>query len=223
MNKIKKFKLFESESRSKIDLGEIEDLVQMEILDEFDSKLVILSVGKEEEFLTSRGNLVKFTFPSSEYFTGYDFYLEKDEFGEFLYPKAARLQEKDVRSDIISMSGSSEFLFLIIDFPLNEAGNKFSEIYQNFRMVVKRISSMTGMSVYNISNSDFKNNSIMCHSSDIDIKYGEETNIDWISNNGNKSKNMVLRIYERGKNPTPQDYWDEFQEEPIVIFTLILK
>jgi len=221
VKRLKTFKLFESESKSKIDLGEIEDLVQMEILDEFNSKLVILGVGKEEEFLTSKGNLVKFTFPSSKDYFGHDFYLEMDEFGNPIYPK---LQKKDIGSDIISMSESSEFLFLIIDFPLNEAGSKFSEIYQNFRMVVKRISSMTGMSVYNIStNSDSENNNISCYSSDVDIKYGEETNIDWISNNGNKSKNMVLRIYERGKNPAPEDYWDEFQEEPIVIFTLILK
>lgn len=72
MKNLKSFKIFETTQDK---LGEIQDLIEIEILDEYDSELIILGMGEIEEDIQSEtyGEIDRIRFPNSKKFSGYKY------------------------------------------------------------------------------------------------------------------------------------------------------
>lgn len=148
--RIKSFKVFEN---LKSQLGEIEDLIQSEILDEYDSELILLDTGEIEEGISTKycGVVKRVKFPSSKKFIGYEYYIQESEF-------SVPLQKKDL-GGILKDGDISNFIIIIIDFTVdkNFIDKNFTDLYRKFRSTYKRISSMTGLNNFDINGSkDFE-------------------------------------------------------------------
>lgn len=129
MKNLKSFKIFETTQDK---LGEIQDLIEIEILDEYDSELIILGMGEIEEDIQSEtyGEIDRIRFPNSNKFSGYNYYKQK---GEFSVPI-----DKNKVGRIVKYGTISNFIMIIIDLPLYRISD-FGELYQKFRSLYKRI------------------------------------------------------------------------------------
>lgn len=209
MKNLKSFKIFETTQDK---LGEIQDLIEIEILDEYDSELIILGMGEIEEDIQSEtyGEIDRIQFPNSKKFSRYNYYKQK---GEFSVPI-----DKNKVGRIVKYGTISNFIMIIIDLPLYRISD-FGELYQKFRSLYKRISSMSGLKLFNSNDRDFEFNGIVIGSNDFDITLGK-LKLDWEENNEDKVENMVSRVkIEFSKSGYAQDEVNS----PIASFVIILK
>lgn len=205
MKNLKSFKIFETTQDK---LGEIQDLIEIEILDEYDSELIILGMGEIEEDIQSEtyGEIDRIRFPNSKKFSGYNYYRQK---GEFSVPinKVGKIAKDGTISN---------FTIIIIDFPFCRISD-FGKLYQKFRSLYKRISSMSGLKLFNVSDRDFEYNGIILGINNFDIILGK-LKLDWEDNIEDKVENMVPQVknIEYDSNEVDDD-------PPIASFVIILK
>lgn len=211
MKNLKSFKIFET---SQDELGEIQDLIESEILDEYDSELIILGMGEIEEDIQSEtyGEIDRIRFPDSEKFSGYSYYKQK---GEFSVPIGKNKVGRIVKDGTIS-----NFIMIIIDFPFYNVYD-FGELYQKFRSLYKRISSMSGLKLFNTNDRDFERNGIIFGTSDYDIILGK-LKLDWEDNNEDKVENMVSQV-KREFSKIRSEYPPNEVDDPIASFVILLK
>lgn len=211
MKNLKSFKIFET---SQDELGEIQDLIEDEILDEYDSELIILGMGEIEEDIQSEtyGEIYRIRFPGSKKFIQYGYYKQK---GEFSVPI-----DKNKVGRIVKDGNISNFIMIVIDFPFYKISD-FGELYQKFRSLYKRISSMSGLKLFNASDKDFERNGIIFDTSDFDIILGK-LKLDWEDNNEDKVENMVSQV-KREFSKIRSEYTPNEVDDPIASFVIILK
>ena len=209
MKNLKSFKIFET---SQDELGEIQDLMESEILDEYDSELIILGIGEIEEDIQSEtyGEIDRIRFPDSEKFSGYSYYKQK---GEFSVPISKNKVGKIVKDGTIS-----NFTMIIIDFPFYNVSD-FGKLYQKFKSLYKRILSMTGLKLFNASDKDFECNGIIFGTSDYDVILGK-LKLDWEGNNEDEVENMVSQIKHQFSR---SEYTPNEVDDPMASFVIILK
>lgn len=214
--RIKSFKVFEN---LKSQLGEIEDLIQSEILDEYDSELILLDTGEIEEGISTKycGVVKRVKFPSSKKFIGYEYYIQESEF-------SVPLQKKDL-GGILKDGDISNFIIIIIDFTVdkNFIDKNFTDLYRKFRSTYKRISSMTGLNNFDINGSkDFEKNGIIFGISDFDFVLGK-LKLNW-EDSGEDDVNKLANQSMSKFSKAIEDHPDIYVENDLkASFTLILR
>lgn len=214
--RIKSFKVFEN---LKSQLDDIGDIIESEILDEYESELIILGSGEIEEGISTKDyNLVnRIRFPSSKKFIGYEYYIQESEF-------SVPLQKKDL-GGVLKDGDVSNFIIIIIDFTVdkNFIDKNFTDLYRKFRSTYKRISSMTGLNNFDINGSkDFEKNGIIFGISDFDFVLGK-LKLNWedsIEDDVNKLTNQSMSKFSKAIEDHPDIY---VENDLKASFTLILR
>lgn len=214
--RIKSFKVFEN---LKSQLDDIGDIIESEILDEYESELIILGSGEIEEGISTKDyNLVnRIRFPSSKKFIGYEYYIQESEF-------SVPLQKKDL-GGVLKDGDVSNFIIIIIDFTVdkNFIDKNFTDLYRKFRSTYKRISSMTGLNNFDINGSkDFEKNGIIFGISDFDFVLGK-LKLNW-EDSGEDDVNKLANQSMSKFSKAIEDHPDIYVENDLkASFTLILR
>lgn len=214
--RIKSFKVFEN---LKSQLDDIGDIIESEILDEYESELIILGSGEIEEGISTKDhNLVnRVRFPSSKKFIGYEYYIQESKF-------SVPLQKKDL-GGVLKDGDVSNFIIIIIDFTVdkNFIDKNFTDLYRKFRSTYKRISSMTGLNNFDINGSkDFEKNGIIFGISDFDFVLGK-LKLNWedsVEDDVNKLANQSMSKFSKAIEDHPDIY---VENDLKASFTLILR
>lgn len=214
--RIKSFKVFEN---LKSQLDDIGDIIESEILDEYESELIILGSGEIEEGISTKycGVVKRVKFPSSKKFIGYEYYIQESEF-------SVPLQKKDL-GGILKDGDVSNFIIIIIDFTVdkNFVDKNFTDLYRKFRSTYKRISSMTGLNNFDINGSkDFEKNGIIFGISDFDFVLGK-LKLNWEDSGEddvNKLANQSMSKFSKAIENRPDIY---VENDLKASFTLILR
>ncbi len=214
--RIKSFKVFEN---LKSQLDDIGDIIESEILDEYESELIILGSGEIEEGISTKDyNLInRVRFPSSKKFIGYEYYIQESEF-------SVPLQKKNL-GGILKDGDVSNFIIIIIDFTVdkNFVDKNFTDLYRKFRSTYKRISSMTGLNNFDINGSkDFEKNGIIFGISDFDFVLGK-LKLNW-EDSGEDDVNKLANQSMSKFSKAIEDHPDIYVENDLkASFTLILR
>lgn len=214
--RIKSFKVFEN---LKSQLDDIGDIIESEILDEYESELIILGSGEIEEGISTKDyNLInRVRFPSSKKFIGYEYYIQESEF-------SVPLQKKNL-GGILKDGDVSNFIIIIIDFTVdkNFVDKNSTDLYRKFRSTYKRISSMTGLNNFDINGSkDFEKNGIIFGISDFDFVLGK-LKLNW-EDSGEDDVNKLANQSMSKFSKAIEDHPDIYVENDLkASFALILR
>jgi hypothetical protein len=173
VKRIKTFKLFESGLKSMIDLGEIEDLIQSEIIDNYNCDIKVLGIGTEETIKTS-SNLyyIKVRFPDRLDGMPFNFAHEY---------KFLSMSRDFSRSNLVeshkSISDKLEFLYIEIDFSFNDINSDIESFCGSMSNLYNRISKISGKQQDDVFHSDYEYNGIFVEES----PYGvfRSIDVDW--------------------------------------------
>lgn len=178
--RIKSFRLFESID---IDLGEIEDIIQSEILDEFDGDIKILGFGRKRKYeLPDNEKVVELDFPSWR--SGVPFfgiggkeYRNREDGFVYLMYDVSRISKNIPIEDF-------QFIYIMVDVLTHslEESEDVNKLSKSLNRCFKRIKSMTGLDQYDVSEKKNEFNSIVAYDetfeialSDIDVNWEDNT------------------------------------------------